>query len=125
MPTSLEISVDVARLRSNSIDFTGRIEPVVEVNNSPNGWFTGNPTGKIEGYVYNVVDGVSTPVKRRLFLIRDFDALRMRMGTSDPVTGYYKFENLERVHTYSVIVHDLGQTLNATIKDKITPDPMT
>ena len=121
----IDVGIYIERLRFYTLVTNNTLDPSIDVADRPSVFFRDDPTGKIEGYVYNIVDGSPLPVKRRIFLIRDQDALRMRTGTSDPVTGYYKFENLERGKTYSVIVHDIGQTLNATIEDKITPDPMT
>ena len=92
--------------------------------NFPSGWFNVNATGRIEGYIYERSGETDVPIQRKLFLIRDEDAMRMRMKYSDPVTGYYSFEYLEMGYTYSVIAHDVYQTRNAVIKDKIAPTPM-
>lgn len=48
----------------------------------------------------------------------------MRMKFSDPVTGFYRFDRLEMDYTYSVIAHDIYQSRNAIIKDKIAPVQM-
>lgn len=93
--------------------------------NFPNAWFNNNAVGRIEGYVYDRIGTTDVPLHRRLFLIRDVDALRMRMKFSDPNTGYYSFDNLEMGFTYSVIAQDTNQTRNAIIKDKIAPLQMT
>lgn len=80
--------------------------------------------GRVDGHIFNHVGGVDLPARRRVILIRDIDAKPMREKFSDPVTGYYRFDYVERGFTYSVIAHDTNQTLNATIKDRITPTPM-
>lgn len=90
----------------------------------PNRWFNINPIGRIDGYIFDRIGGTDVPIQRKIFLIRDIDALRMRMRFSDPVTGYYSFDALEMGYTYSVIAQDLHQNRNATIKDKITPTPI-
>lgn len=56
--------------------------------------------GKIWG---TVLDETSQPLSRRLVLLEDQTYIIVRKTTSDSITGYYEFDGLDHLKTFSIV----------------------
>lgn len=81
-------------------------------------------TGRIAGTVKEQGTPANIPLRRRVWLMRERDAIVIRETWSDVTTGAYSFDNVDATQKYTVITYDYEHDKRAVIADNITPDPM-
>lgn len=64
------------------------------------------------------------PVWRRVRLFDRRDNRLVRETWSDPITGAYRFDDINPARLYVVIAYDHTGVYNAEIRDSITPERM-
>lgn len=62
-----------------------------------------------------------TPLRRKVWLMRDRDAQIIRETWSDAATGNYSFTNIDETQRYSVLSFDHLRNYRAVIADNLTP----
>jgi hypothetical protein len=94
--------------------------------------YLGVETGSVKDYTTGVLgQGIgrvrgtvkvtpSTPVFRKVRLIREKDGLVIREKWSDPITGAYDFQYVDEVQTYTVISFDHQHNYRAVLADNLT-----
>lgn len=93
---------------------------------------TSNPFG-LEGTGYiagdTAIDGdpanpstPDTPVQAMVRLYRDRDGRLVAQRMSDPVTGAWRFDNVNEVHTYTAVAYFANY--RAVLADGVKPEPM-
>jgi len=77
--------------------------------------------GKIWGTVLNESN---QPISRRLVLLEDQTYIIIRKTTSDPITGYYEFDELDNTKTFSVVCEGVRPVsgFNDIIRAKVHPE---
>lgn len=75
--------------------------------------------GRIAGTVTVNGDPTNTPVRRRVVLLRDIDALVLGTTWSDPVTGAYEFTGLDTSFKYTVLSFDHEHLYRAVAADNL------
>lgn len=63
-------------------------------------------------------------VRRRVRLFRERDGLLVREQWSNPTTGAYSFDYIDRAQTYTVVSYDYEHNFRAVVADNLTADPM-
>lgn len=79
--------------------------------------------GRVTGTV-KVKGSPDYPVQRRARLIRERDGVAIRETWSDPVTGVYTFDGVDRAEKYTVLAYDHTLNFRATVADNLTPEVM-
>lgn len=79
--------------------------------------------GRIHGDVKKV-GSPDSPVWRRVRLFTRRDGRLVREQWSDPVTGTYSFEHINRALEYTLVAYDHTGVYQAVISDNPTIDPM-
>lgn len=64
----------------------------------------------------------NTPVKARVRLFRDVDAICVGETWSDPATGAYEFRNLDGSVKYTALAYDTARTKRAVVADNLTAE---
>lgn len=64
----------------------------------------------------------NTPLRRRVWLMRDRDGVIVREAWSDAATGRYSFTEIDETLRYSVIAFDYMHNYRAVIADNLTPE---
>ena len=78
--------------------------------------------GQIVGTVH--VKGVpNAPVRRRVRLFRDRDAICVGETWSDPATGAYLFVGVDPTEKYTALAYDYERNYRGVVADNLTPDP--
>lgn len=67
---------------------------------------------------------VNTPLRRKVWLVRERDAQIVRETWSDAVTGNYVFTGIDETQRYSVVSYDYLHNYRAVIADNLTPELM-
>ena len=83
--------------------------------------------GKGTGTVYGTTEVKGTPnapLRARVRLIREKDGLLYRETWSDPLTGAYRFDNVDELETYTVLTYHPTRDKRAVIADNLTPEAM-
>lgn len=83
--------------------------------------------GKGIGTVYGTTEIKGTPnvpVRARVRLIRERDGLVYRETWGDPVTGAYRFDNVDELETYTVIAYHPTSDKRAVVADNLVPEVM-
>lgn len=78
--------------------------------------------GVISGTVKIDGDPTDTPVRRRVVLLREPDAVAVRETWSDAVTGAYAFTGVNLAYRYTVLAYDHTHSYRAVVADNVTPD---
>ena len=81
--------------------------------------------GKGTGTVYGTTEIKGTPdapLRARVRLIRERDGLVYRETWSDPVTGAYRFDNVDELETYTVLTYHPTRAHGAVVADGIIPE---
>lgn len=89
----------------------------IDLENGGNGVISG--VVKIDG------DPTDVPVRRQVILLREPGAFAVRETWSDPITGAYQFEHINRAYKYTVLAYDYSHSYRAVLADNVTPDLMT
>ena len=78
--------------------------------------------GQVVGTVH--VKGVPNfPVRRRVRLFRDRDAICVGETWSDPDTGAYLFVGVDPTEKYTALAYDYERNYRGVVADNLTPDP--
>lgn len=80
--------------------------------------------GRVSGTVKLDGTPTDTPVRRRVRLFRDLDAMLVREQWSHAVTGAYDFPHIHTGYTYTVLTNDHTGNFRAVVADNIIPDTM-
>ena len=81
--------------------------------------------GRIVATVKEDASPVDLPLHRRVWLLRQRDALVVRETWSNAVTGAYAFENIDERERYAVMSFDHLGVHRAVIADNLAPELMT
>lgn len=74
-------------------------------------------TGRVSGTVKETGAPADVPVHRKVRLLEETGGRTIRETWSDPVTGYYEFNDLSRAQKYTVISYDYLHNYRAVIAD--------
>lgn len=96
-----------------------RYAPFVKVKDT---YFGGR--GQIIATVKEKNTPVNTPLRRKVWLIRERDAQIVRETWSNAATGAYAFTNIDETEKYTVVSYDYLNNYRAVIADNLTPELM-
>ena len=108
--------------------YTGPYGHAVSIPAATNsGDYTTGLLGKGLGTVYGTTEVKGTPnapLRARVRLIRERDGLVYRETWSDPITGAYRFDNVDELETYTTLTYHPTRDRRAVVADGLIPEEM-
>lgn len=82
----------------------------------------GTNTGTVYGTTEVKTDPLDKPVRARVLLLREKDGKVIREMWSDPVTGAYRFDDVDAGEVYTVLTYHPTRDRRAVVADGIIPE---
>ena len=82
----------------------------------------GTNTGTVYGTTEVKTDPLDKPVRARVLLLREKDGKVIREMWSDPVTGVYRFDDVDTGEIYTVLTYHPTRDRRAVVADAIVPE---
>lgn len=79
---------------------------------------------KVVGTVKYKNTPINTPLRRRVFLLREPDMRLVATSWSDATTGAYSFTGIAGTCTYTVLSVDYAHNYRAVVADNLAPEAM-
>lgn len=82
----------------------------------------GKGVGRVHGTVKLKSEPENTPLRRKVWLLRQRDGLKVRETWSDAATGEYEFRYIDELQLWTVISFDHTGDKRAVIADGLVPE---
>ena len=82
----------------------------------------GQGIGRIHGTVKLKGEPANTPLRRKVWLLRQRDGIKIRETLSDEATGEYEFRYIDELQLWTVISFDHTGDKRAVIADGLVPE---
>lgn len=82
----------------------------------------GKGVGRVHGTVKLKGEPTNTPLRRKVWLLRQRDGVKIRETWSDAATGEYEFNYIDELQLWTVVSFDHTQDKRAVIADGLVPE---
>lgn len=82
----------------------------------------GKGIGRVHGTVKLKGEPANTPLRRKVWLLRQRDGIKIRETWSDEATGEYEFKYIDELQLWTVISFDHTGDKRAVIADGLVPE---
>lgn len=82
----------------------------------------GQGIGRVHGTVAQKNDPANVPLRRKVWLLRQRDGIKIRETWSDATTGVYDFRYIDELQLWTVISFDHTGDKRAVIADGLVPE---
>lgn len=99
-----------------------RLAPPIEHAGDYKTGLQGKGIGTISGFTEVKGAPANAPLRARVRLLRERDGLVYREMWSDPVTGAYRFDNVDELEVYTVLTYHPARANRAVVADGLVPE---